>query len=93
MDLKIIMLNEISERQTSYMVSFFVGSKKKDTNEYICRMETDSQTLKTNFWLRKRQVWGAGGLGIWDQHMHTGIWNDRPTGTCCITQRTLPNIL
>lgn len=66
MDLKIIMLNEISERQTSYMISFFVGSKKKDTNEYICRMETDSQTLKN-----LRSPKGTGGRGGMDWGFRT----------------------
>ena len=25
--------------------------------------------------------------------MHIEVWNDWPMGTCCIAQRTLPNIL
>ena len=41
--------------------------KEKDTNEFICRTETDSQTLK-NLWLSKETVGGweewAGGLGL-----------------------------
>ena len=45
---------------------------KKDINEFICRTETDSQTLKTNSWLPKRT--GVGGemntLGVWDWHMY-----------------------
>ena len=32
-----------------------------------------------------------GGLGL--TYAHRGIWNDWPAGTCCIAQRTLPNIL
>ena len=36
----------------------YVESKKRDTNELICRTETDSQTLK-NLWLPK----GTGGGG------------------------------
>ena len=35
-------------------------SKKKDTNELICRIETNSQTLKTNLWLPKGTGWGRG---------------------------------
>ena len=40
---------------------------KKDTSELICRTETDLQTLKTNLWYLRGQVWGegcAGGLGL-----------------------------
>ena len=49
--------------------------KKKDTNELICRTETDSQTLK-NLWLPKRTGWGGGrdGLGVGDWHMHTEVY-------------------
>jgi len=67
---------------------------KKDTNELICRTETDSQTLTTNVWLPKgtgwREVWTRGsGLA----YAHCGKWNDWPTGACCIAWGTLPNIL
>ena len=44
-----------------------------DTNEIICRTETDSLTLK-NLWLSKRTGWGKDGLGVWDWHMHTEIY-------------------
>ena len=38
-----------------------------DTNELIHKTETDSQALKTNLWLPKGKVQGAGGedgLGV-----------------------------
>ena len=44
--------------------------KKKDTNKLICKIETDSQTLK-NLWLPKETGWGEGqidcvfGVGIY----------------------------
>ena len=48
-------------------------SKKKDRiqNEFICRIETDLQTLK-KLWLSKGTGVGSGrdGLGVWDCHMH-----------------------
>ena len=44
------------------MISFLCGIQKKDTNELICRTETDSQTLK-NLWLPK----GTGGGGGWTE--------------------------
>ena len=34
-----------SERQTSYDITLYVESKKKDTNELICRRETDLLSL------------------------------------------------
>ena len=46
---------------------------KKNTNELICRTNTDSQTLK-NLWLPTRTGGGAGGLGVWDWHVHTGVY-------------------
>ena len=64
----------------------------KATNEVICRIETDSQTLKTNLWLPKGKTgrW-PGGLGLADAHF--GIWNDWPRGTCLVAERTSPKIL
>ena len=35
-------------------------SLKNDTKKLIYKIETDSQTLKTNLWLLKGQGWGAG---------------------------------
>ena len=65
---------------------------KNDTIELICRTERDTQTLKTNLWLPKetgcRKGW-TGDLGL--ACTHCGIWNDWPTGTCCIAQRTPSN--
>ena len=43
-----------------HVISLIYGIKKKDTNELICRKETDSQTWKTNLWLSK----GTGGGGM-----------------------------
>ena len=47
--------------------------KKMDTNELICRTETDSQTLKTDLQLPKGQMAGRDGLEIWNWHMHTAV--------------------
>ena len=40
--------------------------------------------------LCRKSRW-TGGLGL--THAHCGVWNDWPTGTCCIEQGTPPNIL
>ena len=93
MDLEIIILSEVSERQTSYDITY-MWNIKKDTNEVICRIERDSQTLKKNFMVPKgtgdREGW-TRGLGL--AYAHCCIWNDWPMGACYIAQGTLPNIL
>ena len=48
--------------------------RKKDTNEFICRTETDSQTLKANLWLPNGTIRGRYGLGVWNWHMHTVVY-------------------
>ena len=36
--------------------------KKNDRNEFIYKLETDSQTQKANIWLTKRKgMWGRKG--------------------------------
>ena len=47
--------------------------KKNDTNEHIYKMETDSQTQKTNLWLPKEEGRGGGihwEFGITDIHYY-----------------------
>ena len=62
MDLEIIILREVRQwKDKHHMISFICVIWKKDTNELICRTETDSQTLK-NLWLPKGTGWGRGGM-------------------------------
>ena len=69
--------SEVCDRQTSYDITL-MWNLKKHTNELICRIETDSQTLKTNLWLLKRrgsrEGWTGGREGVWDWHMHTKVY-------------------
>ena len=52
MDLKIIKLSEVSQRQISYDITYMWNLKKKnDTNEIIYKTHIDSQSEKTNLWL------------------------------------------
>ena len=46
MDLEIIILSEVNQRKTNIICyPLYVEPKKKnDTNEFICKTETDSQT-------------------------------------------------
>ena len=51
----------VIERQTLDDVTH-MWNLKKDTNELIYRTETDSQILKTNFWLPKKTGVGWEGM-------------------------------
>ena len=43
MDLEILMLSEVSERQTSYAITY-MWNLENDKNELIYKTQTDSQT-------------------------------------------------
>ena len=58
MDLEIIILSEVRQRKINIRRYHLYVEEKKDTNELMCRTETDLQTLK-NLWLPK----GTGGEG------------------------------
>ena len=52
----------------------YMQNLKNYINELIYKIETDSQTQKTNLWLPKGIVAGEDKLGIWDQQIHTTIY-------------------
>ena len=82
MELKIIMLSEVSQTviATSNAITDIWNLKKKGHNEFLCRTDTDSQILK-NLWFPKETGWGwGGGLGVWDGHVIKLGCDD-----CCIT--------
>ena len=58
MDLEIIILSEVED---IYDYHLYVESKNS-TNELIYKIETDSQTYKTNLWYQRGR--GEGG-GVW----------------------------
>ena len=62
MDLEIIILSVVSqtEKDKYHIISLICGIQKNDTNELNYKLETDSQTLKTNLWLPKEKGRGAG---------------------------------
>ena len=67
-----------SERQISYDITYMWDLKKECKWTFICRTDTDSQTLKTSLWLPKGtdgevDRWTAG-LGL--AYAHCGVWND-----------------
>ena len=47
--------------------------KKNNTNEFICKTETDLQTLKIISWLPKGKDGWKDKLGVWDKDIHTNI--------------------
>ena len=52
MNIEITILSKVKQRQISYDITYIWNLIfKKDTNELIYKMETDSQILKTNLWL------------------------------------------
>ena len=58
MELQMITLSQIRERQIPYGITNMWNQKENDTNELIYKTEIDSQTQKTNLWLPKRVVGG-----------------------------------
>ena len=44
MDLEIVILNEVNQRQISYDIAYVWNLKKNYTNELIYKTETDPQT-------------------------------------------------
>ena len=44
MDLEIVIVNEVSQREISYDIPFMWSLKTNDTNEFIYTIETESQT-------------------------------------------------
>ena len=95
-DFEIIILSDLSqtEKDKYHTRSLRGGLLIYATKKCIYKKETDSQTLKTNIWLPKGRVVGkgwVGGLGL--AKAHFCIWNGWSTGTCCIAQRNLLNVL
>ena len=45
-----------------------------DTKEFIHKAGTDSKTLKPHLWIPNWKHWGRDELGVWDWHIHTGIY-------------------
>ena len=66
MDLDTAILSEVSQKKPSIIYYLHVESKKNDINEFIYKIETDSQILKTNM------VIGGKGEG----EINWQIWID-----------------
>ena len=72
MDPVIIILSEVSHIKTNIVWYHLHVESKNDTNDFMHRIETDSQTWKTNFCFPKGESLpkGKGGgkekWGVWD---------------------------
>ena len=74
MQLEIIILSEVSQKEKDkYHIISYVESKnlKYNTNVLKYKIETDSQTQRTDLWL-PRGRWGGGGMD-WEFGMQTII--------------------
>ena len=47
---------------------------KNDTNELICKTETDSVTQKTDLWSPKGEGLGWDKPGDWGKNIHTAVY-------------------
>ena len=66
-DLEITILSQVSQTgKDKYHDITYMWNLKNDTNELIYRIETDSQTQKTNLRLPKGKDGGREKLGSWD---------------------------
>ena len=65
MDLEIIILSEVRERQIILYDIRYMWNLKYDTNELIYKTEIESQTKKINLWLPKGKQ-GRDKLGVCD---------------------------
>ena len=62
-NLEILRLSEVHQTETGkyHMISLIGGILKNDTSELIYKMQTASQTEKTNLWLSKGKGEGLKG--------------------------------
>ena len=74
MDLGIILLSEVSQRQTPSNLTYR-WSPTHAADECVYGTETDSQTHRTDLWLPG--AWRAGGrdgVGVWVEQMQASIY-------------------
>ena len=97
MDLEIIIPSEVGQWKTNIIWNhLYVEPKKRVRMNLFVEQKQTHRHWKETYGYQRQQVWGGrrdglGSLGL--AYAHWGIWNDYPTGTCCIAQGTLLNIL
>ena len=64
MDLEIIILSEVSQRQI-HDITYMLNLIKNNTKELFYKTEIGSQISKSNFWLPKGKYGGSNELGVW----------------------------
>jgi len=93
MDLVIIILSEVSQREKAkyYMILLICGiykKKKKNTNVLICKSKADSQTQKQT--LLPKGKGGKDKLEIWYEQIHTSVCKiDNHNKIDCVAQETI----
>ena len=92
MDLEIIIIKEVRQRQISYNITY-KWNLKKDTNELIYKIERNSQALNNKFMVTRGNRWG--GEIDWDfrNDMYTLLYLELSTRTYCIAHGTLLNVM
>ena len=71
MNIEIIILSEVRRRKTNICYHLCVESKKIIQVNLFTK-QTHSHGNQT---YEREKVGGVDGLGAWDWHMHTCIWN------------------
>ena len=78
-DLEIIILSEVREREISYDIAY-MWSLKNDINELVYKTERDSQTQKTNMITKGRRCGGMNYFRIKIYTLHIRDNQAGPTG-------------
>ena len=72
-DLEMILLSEVRQRQMPYNITY-MGNLKYEMNELICQTERDSQTQRRDLWLPREGDWRREVLGVWVQPILYREW-------------------
>ena len=63
MELVIVIMSEVREREISYDIPYMQNLKRNDANELIYKTETDSQILKSNMIAKGKNLGGIDKFG------------------------------
>ena len=75
MDLEIVILSEVRERQISYDITYMWNLKKKKWYKWTYLQNRNRVTdIRTNLLLLKEKGEGRDELGDWDWHIHSAIY-------------------
>lgn len=72
-------------REKYHMIMLIGEILNNDTNELICKAETDSVTQKTDLWSPKGEGPGWDKSGVWDKNIHTAVYKINNKDLLCST--------